>query len=324
MWRYGELLPLANFDQRIDLGEGATPLTPLRRAVSGDFEVLIKQEGLNPTGSFKDRGLSIAVNRARELGVAGLEMASAGNAGLAMSAFCAAGGIPARVAVPADTPQTIVRRTRDYGAQVLTSPGTLVDAAGRLAEFDDGYFHCSTFREPYRVEGKKTMGLEIIEQLGWEVPDWIVYPTGGGTGIVAMDKAVRELQALGLIGPKRPRFVVVQMNGCAPLVRAFEQGRNDAPKWENAQTRAWGVRVPRSLADFVILDILRETDGAAIGVEEKDLDEMQARMARQEGMLFGPEGAACLLAVEELARRGRIGSGERVVSFQTGHPGNYQ
>lgn len=322
MWRYRELLPVADFDGRIDLGEGATPLVPVRRAVAGDFEVWAKQEGQNPTGSFKDRGLSLAVNRARELGVGGIELASAGNAGLATAAYAGAADMPARVAVPADTPATIVSRIRDYGAQVVTSPGTLVDAAARLAEFDERYFNISTFREPYRVEGKKTMGLEVAEQLGWELPDWIVYPTGGGTGIVAMDKAFRELEALGLVGGRRPRFAVVQMAGCAPLVRAFERGLDHAPVWEDPHTRAWGLRVPRSLADFLILEVLRRTRGAAVAVAEDDLEEMRSRAAR-EGLLFGPEGAACLLAVEALARRGEIAAGARVVVFQTGHPGNY-
>lgn len=323
MWRYRELLPPVAEATRVDLGEGATPLVPTRRLFDGDFEVLVKQEAGNPTGSFKDRGLSLAVNRARALGVPGVQLASAGNAALALSAYAAAAGLPARVALPEDTPGVIVERCRDYGAEVLTSPGTLVDAAGRLAEFHDGFFNVSTFREPYRVEGKKTMGLEVAEQLGWELPDWIVYPTGGGTGIVAMAKAFDELEALGLAGGRRPRFAVVQMAGCAPLVRAFERGLDAAPTWEDARTRVWGLRVPRSLADFLILAALRDTRGVAVAVDEGRVDEARRRAASAEGLLCGPEGAACLLAVEELARRGEIRAGERVVVFQTGHPGNY-
>lgn len=323
LWRYRELLPLRDFASRIDLGEGATPLVPIRRAVEGDFDVWIKEEGGNPTGSFKARGLSLAINRARELGVPGVQLASAGNAALATSAYAAAAGLPARVALPVDTPGVIEKRCRAYGAEVLKSPGTLVDAGKRLAEFDDGYFNVSTFREPYRVEGKKTMGLEVAEQLGWELPDWIIYPTGGGTGIVGMAKAFDELEALGLIGSKRPRFVVVQMAGCAPLVRAFDAHRDDAKPWEDAQTKVWGLRVPRSLADFTILDVLYKTNGHALAVAEEAIEETTRRMSREEGMLFCPEGSACVLALEELVRRGEVEAGERVVLFQTGHPANY-
>ncbi|HEX9734922.1 MAG TPA: threonine synthase [Thermoanaerobaculia bacterium] len=323
MWRYRELLPPVEEAARIDLGEGATPLVRLRRYFAGDFEAWVKQEAGNPTGSFKDRGLSLAVNRARDLGLPGVQLASAGNAALALAAYAAAAGLGARVALPADTPATIAARCRDYGAEVLTSPGTLVDAAGRLAELADGYFNLSTFREPYRVEGKKTMGLEVAEQLGWRLPDWIVYPTGGGTGIVAMAKAFDELERLGLADARRPRFVVVQMAGCAPLVRAFERGLDAAPPWEDARTRVWGLRVPRSLADFLILQVLRETRGLAVAVDEDRVADACRRAARFEGLLCGPEGGACLLAVEELARRGEVRAGERVVVFQTGHPANY-
>lgn len=268
--------------------------------------------------------MTLAVNRARELGVAGLTMASAGNAALATCAYGAAAGLPVRVALPDATAGAIVRRCYDFGAEVLRSPGTLADAAKRLAEFDDGYFNISTFREPYRVEGKKTLGLEVAEQMGWKVPDWIVYPTGGGTGIVGMAKAFDELEALGLIGSARPHFVAVQMKGCAPIPRAFAAGAEDAGLWEDAeQTRSFGLRVPRSLADFLILQTLRESAGAAVAVAEEDLAEMESRVAKRDGQLFGPEGAACLLAVEELWKTGRISEGERVVVFQTGHPDNY-
>lgn len=327
LWRYRELLPIADYEARVDLGEGATPLVPLRRPseVLADTgcQVYVKEEGSNPTGSFKDRGLTMAINRARELGVRGVQLATAGNAGLATAAYATASGICCRVAMPDDAPTVIRNRTAAYGAQVLTSPGTLVDAAARLQEFDDGFFTVSTFREPYRVEGKKTMGLEIAEQLGWTAPDWIVYPTGGGTGIVAMHKAFDELRRLGIVKDPSPRFVVVQMEGCAPIVNAFNEGLDEAPPWQNAHTSAWGLRVPRSLADFVMLKILRETNGDAVAIPEEELDGTRARLARDEGLLFGAEGAAALLAVEELARRGRIERGHRVVVFQTGHPANY-
>ena len=324
LWRYHELLPLADTEACVDLGEGGTPLVPLRRAVPDGIEVLVKEEAGNPTGSFKDRGLSLAVNRARELGVPGVQLASAGNAALALCAYAAASGLPAKVALPEDTPKTVASRCRDYGAEVLFSPGTLVDAAARLTERDDGYFTVSTFREPYRVEGKKTMGLEIAEQLGWELPDWIVYPTGGGTGIVGMHKAFDELERLGLLAAgKRPRFVVVQMAGCAPMVRAWEAGVEHAEPWRDAHTRAWGLRVPKSLGDRLVLSAVAATDGAAVAIDEARLAPLQRDLAAQEGRLFGPEGAACVAAVADLAAAGRIRAGDRVVVFQTGHPANY-
>ncbi len=323
LWRYHELLPMRSLEDVVDLGEGGTPLVRLQRATPPGLRVWLKQEGANPSGSFKDRGLSLAVNRARELGAPGVTLASAGNAALALCAYAAASGLPAKVAMPADTPRIILQRCRAYGAEVLTSPGTLVEAAARLTERDDGYWTLSTFREPYRVEGKKTMGLELVEQFGWSLPDWIVYPTGGGTGIVAMQKAFDELEALGLISGPRPRFAVVQMAGCAPVVRAFEEGVPAATPWQDPKTEAWGLRVPRSLGDRMVLRALAATDGAAVAVNEAELTPMRARIAREEGHLVGPEGAACLVAVETLARAGTIASGADVVVFQTGHPANY-
>ena len=320
LWRYRELLPLARFDDRVDLGEGATPLVRLRRLAPPGVEVLVKDEALNPTGSFKARGLSLAVNRARELSAPGVQLASAGNAALALTAYAAAAGIPARVALPADTPRTVFERCRDHGAEVLSSPGTLVDAAKLLGE---DYWNVSTLREPYRAEGKKTMGLELAEQLGWELPDWIVYPLGGGTGIVGMHKAFDELRRLGLIGPKRPRFVIVQVAGCAPIVRAFTQGLESAPAWEDPQTQVWGLRVPRAIGDFLVLRAVRESGGRAIAVDETRLPEMTSRLARQEGLRVGPEGAAAFAALEDLATAGELREGERVVVFQTGDPANY-
>lgn len=323
LWRYRELLPLADPAARADLGEGATPLLPLRRMGPPGVEVLVKEEGGNPTGSFKARGLSLAVNRARELGAPGVELASAGNAALALVAYAAAAGLPARVALPADTPGAIFRRCREHGAEVLSCSGTLVDAAALLAAEPRGFWNLSTLREPYRVEGKKTMGLELVEQLGWELPDWIFYPTGGGTGIVGMEKAFDELERLGLVGAGRPRFVVVQVAGCAPLVRAFEQGLGSAPPWEAPDTRVWGLRVPRALGDFLVLRALRRSRGRAVAVAEERLPALCQRAAREEGMRFGPEGAACLAALEDLAAAGAFAAGERVVLFQTGDPDNY-
>ncbi|MGE5234183.1 MAG: threonine synthase [Acidobacteriota bacterium] len=324
LWRYRELLPLADFDRRVDLGEGGTPLLRLARIAPPGVEVWVKEEGGNPTGSFKARGLSLAVNRARELGAPGVELPSAGNAALALAAYAAAAGLPARVAVPEDTPRRVIERCREHGAEVLTAPGTLVDAARRLREEDRGFFDLSTLKEPYRAEGKKTMGLEIAEQFGWELPDWILYPTGGGTGIVGMHKAFDELERLGLIGPRRPRFVVVQMTGCAPIVRAFARGEESAEPWADPRTDVWGLRVPRAIADFLILRALRETDGAALAIEETRLPAIVERAARLEGLRLGPEGAAALAGLEDLAAAGKLREGERVVVFQTGNPDNYR
>jgi threonine synthase len=323
LWRYRELLPVARFTDRVDLGEGGTPLVRLRRvewAGRAGVELLMKDEALNPTGSFKARGLSLAVNRARELGAKGVQLASAGNAALALTAYAAAAGLKARVALPADTPRTVFERCRAHGAEVLSSPGTLVEAAKLLG---GDLWNVSTLKEPYRVEGKKTMGLELAEQLGWELPDWIVYPLGGGTGVVAMHKAFDELRRLGLIGPKRPRFVIVQMTGCAPIVRAFEQGKEAAEPWQDPHTEVWGLRVPKAIGDFLVLRAVRESAGRAIAVEESRLPAVTERLARTEGLRIGPEGAAAFAAAEDLAAEGAFAPGERVVVFQTGDPANY-
>ena len=322
LWRYRELLPVEDFEGRIDLGEGGTPLVRVRSAPQ-DLEVWLKEEAGNPTGSFKDRGLSLAVNRARELGAPGVQLPSAGNAALATAAYAAAGGLRCRVALPDDTPGIIVDRCRAYGAEVLRSGATLVDSAAALANFEDGFWDLSTFREPYRVEGKKTMGLELVEQFGWTAPDWIIYPTGGGTGIVAMFKAFQELQVLGLLRDKFPRLVSVQMEGCAPIVRAFDAGHERAEAWQEPETQVWGLRVPRSLADSLILQALRSTGGVAVSVPEESLGEIQSRYAQQEGRWLGPEGAAAVAGFEKLRDEGRIQPGERVLVFQTGHPANY-
>jgi threonine synthase len=227
------------------------------------------------------------------------------------------------VALPADTPRTVFERCREYGAEVLSGPGTLVEAAKLLEEGKERYWTVSTLREPYRVEGKKTMGLELAEQFDWELPDWIVYPLGGGTGIVGMHKAFAELERLGLIGPKRPRFVVVQAAGCAPIVRAWEEGKEAAEPWEDPRTQVWGLRVPRALGDFLVLRALRETGGRAIAVDETRLSGIAAWVAAHEGLRVGPEGAAALAAVEDLEAAGAFSPGDRVVVFQTGDPANY-
>ncbi|MGB6001607.1 MAG: threonine synthase, partial [Thermoanaerobaculia bacterium] len=317
LWRYRELLPVIDFESRVDLGEGGTPIIPLHRMRPEGIEVWLKEEGGNPTGSFKARGLSMAVNRARELGATGVQLPSAGNAAIALAAYAAAAGLPARVAVPTDTPAEVVRRCRLHGAEVFTGGETLVESAAKLAELGGDYWNLSTLKEPYRVEGKKTMGLELAEQFNWQLPDWIIYPTGGGTGIVGMHKAFAELEALGLLSGPRPHFAVVQMNGCAPIVKAFEAGAKKAETWENPDTRVWGLRVPKAIGDFLILDALRETDGAAVAVAEQEVEELQARVGREEGLLVGPEGAAALAALYWLAADGKIQAGQRVVVFQT-------
>ena len=327
LWRYRELLPLKEPDDRVDLGEGGTPLVPLRRSAPPGVRVWLKQEAGNPTGSFKDRGLSLAVNRARELGAPGVELASAGNAALSLAAYAAAAGLRARVALPEDTPPAIARRCRAHGAEVISGGATLLDAAARLAERarrDEPFWNLSTLREPYRLEGKKTMGWELAEQLGWTLPDWIVYPTGGGTGLVGMHRAFGELERLGLLADeRRPRFVAVQMTGCAPIVRAFEAGADHAEDWDDPATGVYGLRVPKALGDRLILRALRESHGRAVAVAERRLGEIAARMARDEGLVVGPEGAAALAAFEDLAAEGAFARGDRVVVFQTGHPANY-
>jgi threonine synthase len=326
MWRYRELLPVSNPESRVDLGEGGTPLVRVSppKACAQSVRVWAKEEAGNPGGSFKARGLSVAVNRALELGAPGIELPSAGNAAIALSMFAAAAGLPARVAVPADTPKAVVESCRRFGAETLMVAGTLIEAGAHLKSSPSGYWDLSTLREPYRLEGKKTLGYELAEQFGWSLPEWVFYPTGGGTGLVGMHKAFKELESLGLIGRKRPRFVSVQMAGCAPIVRAFKRGDETAEPWVDAETEVWGLRVPKAIGDFLILDALRESDGTAVAVEEQEVLEVQRRLARDQGLDWGPEGAACYAALETMSREERIAPSERVVLFQTGHPANYR
>jgi threonine synthase len=322
LWRYRELLPVRDLGARVDLGEGGTPLVPLRRLAPAGIEVWVKEEAGNPTGSFKARGMAVAVTRARELGAEGLELASAGNAALALCAYAAAAGLAARVAMPADTPPGIPARCRAFGAEVLLAGETLVESRQALAERPAGYWDVSTFREPYRVEGKKTMGLEIAEQLGWQLPQWIFYPTGGGTGIVGMVAAFEQLTTLGVVAGPLPRLVAVQAAGCAPIVRALERG-GEAETWQQPRTRAWGLRVPKALAAPEVLAAVRETGGHGVTVGEEEMAATAAAMARREGIEAGPEGAAALAALTRCARAGTLRAGERVVVFQTGNPANY-
>jgi len=323
LWRYRELLPLRDFGGRVDLGEGGTPLIHLTSAAPQGVDVWYKQEADNPAGSFKARGLSLAVNRARELGAPGVQLASAGNAALALATYAAAAGLPCRVAIPTDTPETIAPRCRELGADVRVGGANLAESATTLAQAGGEFWTLSTLKEPYRVEGKKTMGLELLEQFDWGLPDWIIYPTGGGTGLIGMMKGFDEAEALGWIGAARPRMVAVQMEGCCPIVRAFEAGAAEADRWERPETRVWGLRVPQAIGDFLILRGLKRSNGLAIAVPESAIRPTRERLADVEHMTIGPEGAACHAALLQLIERHLVEPGQRVVLFQTGDPANY-
>ncbi len=316
LWRYRELLPVRRAQDVVALGEVVTPLVPLPR-LADRGEVLVKDEGRLPTGSFKARGLALAVSMAKELGVRTMAMPTNGNAGAAMAAYCARAGIKAYVFCPDDTPAVNVREIAMQGAQVFLVDG-LIDDCGRLVAEGEkavGWFNCSTLREPYRIEGKKTMGIELAEQLGWELPDAIFYPTGGGTGIIGMWKAFDELEKIGWIGPQRPRMVVVQAAGCAPMVKAWEEGVEHASRWENAHTFAAGIRVPQGIGDFLILRAVRESNGFAIAVDDDAIMAAWRKVAQAEGLLLCPEGAATYAAYEQALADGRVRRDERVVLF---------
>jgi threonine synthase len=322
LWRYAEILPLQDDANALTLGEGGTPLLPAP-ALGRHFglnHLLIKDEGQNPTGSFKARGLGMAVSRAKELGAAAVATPSAGNAAAAMAAYAARAGLPAVVAMPADTPAVMKAECRAYGATVLLVDGLINDAGAVVREGAEryGWFDVSTLKEPYRAEGKKTMGLELAEQLGWRVPDVIIYPTGGGTGIVGMWKAFAELEAMGLIGAKRPKMVVVQAEHCAPIVRAYEAGERHAPLWENAATVAPGMRVPVAIGDYLILDAVRESGGTALTVTDAELLEGIRLAASQEGLFVAPEAGAAVIASRTLREGGFLAADDEVVIFSTG------
>ncbi len=322
LWRWRELLPVADPARRLHLGEGGTPLLPAPRLgeALGAPGLLVKAEGLNPTGSFKARGMAAAVSRAAELGATALVAPSAGNAGGALAAYGAAAGLPVTVVMPRDVPSVNRDEALAMGARVLLLDG-LIDECGAIARriaAEEGAFDVSTLREPYRVEGKKTMGLELAEDLGWRLPDAIVYPTGGGTGLIGMWKGFDELEALELIGGDRPRMVAVQAEGCAPIVRAFERGERRAERWEGAATRAGGLRVPAAVGDTLILDALRASGGTAITVSEEALTEAQGLAGRLMGSYVAPESGAAFAAVRALRERGDLGGGEEVVVFDCG------
>jgi threonine synthase len=328
MWRYTELLPVRSLENVVSLGEGMTPLVPVRADARAQLglergQLLLKDEGQNPTASFKARGLSAAISRAKELGAHSIALPSAGNAGGAAAAYAAAAGLRCHLAMPCDVPELNRVEAEVYGAEVTLVDGLISDA-GRLIREQapaNGWFDVSTLREPYRQEGKKTMGIELAEQGGWGadcLPDVIIYPTGGGTGIVGMRKAFDELEALGWIGPRRPRMVVVQSEGCAPIVRAYERGERFAEPWQNAQTIAAGLRVPSAIGDYLILDAVRDTNGTAVAVSEEAIREAQLEMGRLAGVYVAPEAAATWAALRELRRRGWLAGTERVVLFCTG------
>jgi len=320
LWRYRELLPVRRPENVVSLGEVMTPLIPLPRIASRlakGGEILVKDEGRLPTGSFKARGLALAVSMAKELGVSAMAMPTNGNAGAAMAAYCSRAGIKAHVFCPEDTPAVNIREIAMQGAEVFLVDG-LIDDCGKLVadgEREVGWFNCSTLREPYRIEGKKTMGIELAEQLGWQLPDVIFYPTGGGTGIIGMWKAFAELEEIGWIGPKRPRMVVVQAEGCAPMVKAWEEGVEHAPRWENAHTFAAGIRVPQAVGDFLILRAVRESGGFAVTVADDAIAEAWREVASEEGLLLCPETAATYAAYKQALADGRVRPDDRVVFF---------
>jgi threonine synthase len=323
MWRWNELLPVQDSRNIVSLGEGDTSLLDLPKIGKelGLSNLYIKDESKNPTGSFKARGLAAAVSKAKELGIKKVIIPTAGNAGGAMAAYAARGGIQALIYMPRDTPRANIQESLIAGAEVVLVDGLISDAAGMVGEKarQDGWFDLSTFKEPYRLEGKKIMGYELAEAFDWSLPEVIIYPTGGGTGLVGMWKAFEELEALGwLEDTKRPRMVAVQADGCAPVVKAFEEGAAFCDFWTNAHTLASGLRVPKSFADHLILKDLRESHGTALAVSDAALMEAQRKLGRMEGIFPAPEGAATLAALEVLVQQGWVRSDERIVLFNTG------
>ena len=322
LWRYTELLPICDKADIVSLGETMTPLIHAKKlgAQLGLPELWIKDESRLPTGSFKARGLAMAVSKAKTLGIKKLAIPSAGNAATALSIYAACAGIPCHIFMPKDTPAFNRETCRLAGANVTLIDGLITDAGKIVAErkTDEGWFDVSTLKEPYRVEGKKTMGFELAEQLGWKLPDVIIYPTGGGTGIVGMWKGFTELEAIGWISKKRPRFISVQAAGCAPIVKAWKEGKPTAQPWENAQTFASGLRVPQAIGDFLILEAIRESEGAAIAVTDNAISKAMQLLPTTEGILTCPEGAVTVAALKELVVNGTITSSDQVVLFNTG------
>ena len=332
LWRYREVLPVRREDNIVSLGEGWTPLHHAKNlgASLGMTELFVKDESLNPTQSFKARGMSVAVSMAKELGLKKLAAPSAGNAGGALAAYCALAGIEAHIFMPRDTPPANITECRELAAHVTLIDGLITDCGAEITrrKEKEGWFDLSTLKEPYRIEGKKTLGYEIAEQLDWKLPDVILYPTGGGTGLIGMWKAFDEMEKLGWIDPpkdgfavannKRPRMFSVQASGCAPIVRAFEAGEKFAAEFPNAHTVASGLRVPKAIGDFLMLQILRESKGGAIAVDDDEMIRAVREVGSKEGLFVAPEGAACFAALRKLRAAGKIDIGERVVIFNTG------
>ena len=322
LWRYRELLPIESPEDVVTLGEGATPLleAPTLGEQIGLHRLLIKDEGLLPTGTFKARGAAVGVTRSRELNVTVMALSTAGNAGAAWAAYGARAGIGVVVAMPSDTPEVIRRETATYGARVYLVDGSIADAARLVSQAvsDYGWYDASTLREPYRIEGKKTMGFELAEQLGWTLPDVIVYPTGGGVGLIGMWKAFQELRGIGWLDGKMPRFVSVQAAGCAPIVKAFEEGEEESEPWPDPTTIASGLRVPKALGDFLVLRALRESSGIAVRVSDDEIRETMRLVSADEGVLVCPEGAAAVAAAYRLRQRGWLDEHEDVVVLNTG------
>ena len=321
LWRYRELLPLQDDANLVSLGEGYTPLLDAKK-LGGELglrRLWIKDEAQNPTGSFKDRGLSLAISRARELGIKKAAIPSAGNAGGSFAAYAARAGIEAHVFMPRDTPIANQIEVEQYGAKLTLVDGLINDCGRIIAEKKtaESWFDVSTLKEPYRVEGKKTMGYEIAEQLNWHLPDVIIYPTGGGTGLIGMWKAFGELEALGWIGGEQPRMVSVQARGCAPIVKAFDEDKTTADPWQNAQTVASGLRVPQAVGDFLILQAIRDSDGTAMSVSDDEMLAEIPRVGKAEGIFFCPEGAACMAALRRLVENGWIKPTDEVLIFNT-------
>src|SRR5688572_12041330 len=321
MWRYREVLPVEKDEHLVSLGEGLTPLLRSKNLARelGVKELYIKDESQNPTQSFKARGMAAAVSMAKELGATKLAVPSAGNAAGALAAYAARAGLECFIFMPRDTPRANVVECEQTGAHATLLDGLITDCGAEVARRKDaeGWFDVSTLKEPYRVEGKKTLGYELAEQLGWTLPDVIVYPTGGGTGLIGMWKAFAEMEELGWIGSERPRMISVQAEGCAPIVTAFENGARFAEEFPNAATIASGLRVPRAIGDFLILDALRQSGGAAVAVSDADLIHGARDIARLEGIFACPEGGACVPAVRRLVAEGAITSSDRVVIFNT-------
>jgi len=321
MWRYRKVLPVENDKNIVTLGEGMTPLIPLNAMASEyDVDLLLKDEAYNPTGSFKARGLAMAISKAKELGVKACVIPTAGNAGGAMSAYCAKAGLDAYVYMPKKTPKTFAKECEFFGAKVTYVDGNIGDCAAQIKR--DNLQHCfdiSTLKEPYRIEGKKTMGYEIAEQLDWEVPDVVIYPTGGGTGLIGIWKAFEEMRKMGWVGNKMPRMVVVQTTACYPIVKAFQEGATQAPTFPNpAVTRANGLRVPTAFGDEILLDILYKSKGNAIAISEEEILTGTKEMAQKEGILLAPEGAAVWMAFQKLLAQKWINPKEKVVLLNTG------